>query len=152
MVSCFEAFFYCLFMILENILQVTHHMKKSMIYLAIAYILKIVLQLPLTLALGVYDPVVATTIAFVIMSHFAFRLINKQFEIVDKEMGKKLIRILIDGIVMLVVVVVANFLLVKVISDATKVGAIIVIAICGILGILVYGFLSYKDGSLKILI
>lgn len=126
-------------------------MKKSMIYLAIAYILKIVLQLPLTLALGVYDPVVATTIAFVIMSHFAFRLINKQFEIVDKEMGKKLIRILIDGIVMLVVVVVANFLLVKVISDATKVGAIIVIAICGILGILVYGFLSYKDGSLKIL-
>ncbi len=139
-------------MILENILQVTHHMKKSMIYLAIAYILKIVLQLPLTLALGVYDPVVATTIAFVIMSHFAFRLINKQFEIVDKEMGKKLIRILIDGIVMLVVVVVANFLLVKVISDATKVGAIIVIAICGILGILVYGFLSYKDGSLKILI
>lgn len=31
------------------------------------------------------------------------------------------------------------------------VGAIIVIAICGILGILVYGFLSYKDGSLKIL-
>lgn len=138
-------------MILENILQVTHHMKKSMIYLAIAYILKIVLQLPLTLALGVYDPVVATTIAFVIMSHFAFRLINKQFEIVDKEMGKKLIRILIDGIVMLVVVVVANFLLVKVISDAAKVGAIIVIAICGILGILVYGFLSYKDGSLKIL-
>lgn len=138
-------------MILENILQVTHHMKKSMIYLAIVYILKIVLQLPLTLALGVYDPVVATTIAFVIMSHFAFRLINKQFEIVDKEMGKKLIRILIDGIVMLVVVVVANFLLVKVISDATKVGAIIVIAICGILGILVYGFLSYKDGSLKIL-
>lgn len=138
-------------MILENILQVTHHMKKSMIYLAIAYILKIVLQLPLTLALGAYDPVVATTIAFVIMSHFAFRLINKQFEIVDKGMGKKLIRILIDGIVMLVVVVVANFLLVKVISDATKVGAIIVIAICGILGILVYGFLSYKDGSLKIL-
>lgn len=138
-------------MILENILQVTHHMKKSMIYLAIVYILKIVLQLPLTLALGVYDPVVATTIAFVIMSHFAFRLINKQFEIVDKEMGKKLIRILIDGIVMLVVVVVANFLLVKVISDAAKVGAIIVIAICGILGILVYGFLSYKDGSLKIL-
>ena len=150
-VSCFEAFFYCLFMILENILQVTHHMKKSMIYLAIAYLLKIVLQLPLTLALGVYGPVVATTIAFVIMSHFAFRLINKQFAIVDKELGKKLIRILIDGVIMLVVVVVANLLIVQVISDATKVGAIIVIAICGVLGILVYGFLSYKDGSLNIL-
>jgi Uncharacterized membrane protein, putative virulence factor len=138
-VSCFEAFFYCLFMILENILQVTHHMKKSMIYLAIAYLLKIVLQLPLTLALGVYGPVVATTIAFVIMSHFAFRLINKEFQIVDKELGKKLIHILIDGIIMLVVVVVANLLIVHVISDATKVGAIIDIAICGVLGILVYG-------------
>lgn len=150
-VSCFEAFFYCLFMILENILQVTHHMKKSMIYLVIAYLLKIVLQLPLTLALGVYGPVVATTIAFVIMSHFAFRLINKEFAIVDKELGKKLIHILIDGLIMLVVVVVANLLIVQVISDATKVGAIIVIAICGVLGILVYGFLSYKDGSLNIL-
>jgi len=150
-VSCFEAFFYCIFMILENILQVTHHMKKSMIYLAIAYLLKIVLQVPLTVTLGVYGPVVATTISFVIMSHFAFRLINKQFQIVDKDLGKKLIHILIDGLVMLAVVVLSNFLIVKVISDATKVGAIIVIIICGIIGILVYGFLSYKDGSLKIL-
>jgi len=150
-VSCFEAFFYCVFMILENILQVTHHMKKSMIYLAIAYIIKIALQVPLTVTLGVYGPVVATTISFVIMSHFAFRLINKQFQIVDKELGKKLIHILIDGLVMLAVVVIANFFIVKVISDATKVGAILVIIICGIIGVLVYGFLSYKDGSLKIL-
>ena len=150
-VSCFEAFFYCTFMILENILQVTRHMKKSMVYLAIAYLLKVVLQLPLTLALGVYGPVTATGISFTIMSYFAFRLINKQFQIVDQVLAKKLIRILIDGIIMLVVVGVANFLVVKVISDATKVGAIIVIIICGILGILVYGILSYKDGSLKIM-
>lgn len=150
-VSCFEAFFYCVFMILENILQVTHHMKKSMVYLALAYLIKIVLQVPLTVTLGVYGPVVATTISFVIMSHFAFRLINKEFQIVDKVLGKKLLRILLDGIIMLVVVALANFLIVKVISDATKVGAIIDIAICGVIGILVYGFLSYKDGSLKIL-
>jgi len=150
-VSCFEAFFYCVFMILENILQVTNHMKKSMLYLLIAYILKIVLQLPLTLLLGVYGPVVATTIAFVIMSHFAFRLINKQFQIIDKKLAKGLLHIFIDGLIMLVVVAISNFLLVKVISDATKIGAIIVIIICGIIGILVYGFLSYKDGSLKIL-
>ncbi|WP_334352620.1 putative polysaccharide biosynthesis protein [Companilactobacillus sp. HBUAS56257] len=150
-VSCFEAFFYCTFMILENILQVTRHMKKSMVYLAIAYLLKVVLQLPLTLALGVYGPVTATGISFTIMSYFAFRLINKQFQIIDQVLAKKLIRILIDGIIMLVVVGVANFLVVKVISDATKVGAIIVIIICGILGILVYGILSYKDGSLKIM-
>jgi len=150
-VSCFEAFFYCVFMILENILQVTNHMKKSMLYLLIAYILKIVLQLPLTLLLGVYGPVVATTIAFVIMSHFAFRLINKQFQIIDQKLAKGLLHIFIDGLIMLVVVAISNFLLVKVISDATKIGAIIVIIICGIIGILVYGFLSYKDGSLKIL-
>jgi len=43
-VSCVEAFFYCIFMILENILQVTRHMRKSMLYLAIAYLLKIILQ------------------------------------------------------------------------------------------------------------
>jgi peptidoglycan biosynthesis protein MviN/MurJ (putative lipid II flippase) len=126
-------------------------MKKSMVYLAIAYLLKVVLQLPLTLALGVYGPVTATGISFTIMSYFAFRLINKQFQIIDQVLAKKLIRILIDGIIMLVVVGVANFLVVKVISDATKVGAIIVIIICGILGILVYGILSYKDGSLKIM-
>ncbi|KRN95115.1 export protein [Companilactobacillus kimchiensis] len=150
-VSCFEAFFYCVFMILENILQVTHHMKKSMIYLALAYLIKIVLQLPLTVTLGVYGPVVATTISFMIMGHFAFRLINKQFQIINQDIGKKLLRILIDGIIMLIVVAIANFLIVKVISDATKVGAIIDIAICGIIGIGVYGFLTYKDGSLKIL-
>ncbi|MQS75463.1 polysaccharide biosynthesis protein [Companilactobacillus halodurans] len=150
-VSCFEAFFYCSFMILENILQVTNHMKKSMIYLAIAYLIKIILQLPMTLMLGVYGPVVATTIAFVIMSYFDFRLLNKQFQIIDKVLAKKLFRIFIDGLIMLVVVGIANLLIVQVISEATKVGAIIVIIICGILGILVYGFLSYKDGSLKIL-
>lgn len=150
-VSCFEAFFYCVFMILENILQVSHHVKKSLIYLAIAYLLKVVLQLPLTLALGVYGPLVASTIAFMVMGHFAFRLINKQFQVVDKDLGKKLLRILIDGLIMLVVVAVADFLVVKVISDATKIGATIVIIICGLIGVAVYGFLSYKDGSLNIL-
>ncbi|ALB30070.1 putative polysaccharide biosynthesis protein [Companilactobacillus heilongjiangensis] len=151
MVSCFEAFFYCVFMILENILQVSHHVKKSLIYLAIAYLLKVVLQLPLTLAMGVYGPLVASTIAFMVMGHFAFRLINKQFQVVDKALGKKLLRILIDGLIMLVVVAVADFLVVKVISDATKIGATIVIIICGLIGVAVYGFLSYKDGSLNIL-
>lgn len=150
-VSCFEAFFYCAFMILENILQVTHHVKKSMLYLVIAYLIKIVLQLPLTLALGVYGPLTASTIAFLVMSYFAFRLINQQFHIVDKELGKRLSKILLDGIVMLIVVAVADFLVVKVISDATKIGAMIVIIICGLIGIAVYGFMSYKDGSLKIL-
>lgn len=150
-VSCVEAFFYCLFMILENILQVTHHVRKSLVYLVWAYLLKIVLQVPLTLALGVYGPVSATAISFIIMAHFAFRLINKQFQIVDKDLGKKLFRIFIDGIIMLIVVVLADFLVVKVISDATKIGAMIDIIICGLIGVAVYGFLSYKDGSLKIL-
>ena len=150
-VSCFEAFFYCVFMILENILQVTHHVKKSLIYLAIAYLIKVVLQLPLTLALGVYGPLAASTIAFMITGHFAFRLINKQFQIINKELGKKLLRILLDGLIMLVVVAIADFFVVKVISDATKIGASIVIIICGLIGVAVYGFLSYKDGSLKIL-
>lgn len=150
-VSCVEAFFYCLFMILENILQVTHHVKKSLFYLVLAYVIKMILQVPLTIYLGVYGPVTATAIAFIVMSHFAFRLINKQFQIVDKDLAKKLLKILIDGIIMLIVVVAANFLVVKVISDATKIGAMIVIIICGLIGIAVYGFLSYKDGSLKIL-
>jgi len=150
-VSCFEAFFYCLFMILENILQVSHHVKKSLLYLVIAYLIKIVLQLPLTLALGVYGPLTASTIAFLLMSYFAFRLINKQFQIVNKDLAKKLFRIFIDGLIMLLVVAVADFLVVKVISDATKVGAAIVIIICGLIGVAVYGLLSYKDGSLKIL-
>jgi hypothetical protein len=151
MVSCLEAFFYCVFLILENILQVSHHVKKSLVYLVIAYLLKIVLQLPLTLAMGVYGPLAASTIAFMVMGHFAFRLINKQFNVVDKELAKKLFKIFIDGLIMLVVVVIADFLVVKVISDATKIGATIVIIICGLIGVAVYGFLSYKDGSLKIL-
>jgi len=150
-VSCIEAFFYCLFMILENILQVTHHVRKSLVYLAFAYIIKMILQVPLTVSLGVYGPVTATAISFILMSYFAFRLINKQFQIINKDLGKKLLRIFIDGIVMLVVVAVANFFIVKVISDATKIGAVIVIIICGLIGIIVYGFLAYKDGSLSIL-
>src|SRR5699024_10340052 len=113
-VSCFEAFFYCVFMILENILQVTHHVKKSMVYLGLAYLIKVVLQLPLTLALGVYGPLVASTVAFMVMGHFAFRLINKEFQIINKDLGKKLIKILIDGLIMLVVVAAADFLVVKV--------------------------------------
>lgn len=150
-VSCFEAFFYCLFMILENILQVSHHVKKSMVYLVLAYLLKIILQLPLTLMLGVYGPLAASTIAFMVMSHFAFRLINKEFQIVDKVLGKKLLKIFFDSLIMLVVVALADFLVVKVIPQATKVGASVVIIICGLIGVAVYGFLSYKDGSLKIL-
>jgi hypothetical protein len=126
-------------------------LKKSLVYLVIAYVLKIVLQLPLTLAMGVYGPLAASTIAFMVMGHFAFRLINKQFNVVDKELGKKLFKIFIDGLIMLVVVVIADFLVVKVISDATKISATIVIIICGLIGVAVYGFLSYKDGSLKIL-
>ena len=150
-VSCIEAFFYCMFMILENILQVTHHVKKSLIYLVWAYVIKMVLQVPLTLSLGVYGPVTATAIAFIIMSFFAFRLINKQFQIVDRNLMKRLLRICIDGIIMLIITAGADFLIVKVISDATKIGAMIVIIIVGLIGVAVYGFLSYKDGSLKIL-
>jgi Uncharacterized membrane protein, putative virulence factor len=150
-VSCIEAFFYCLFMILENILQVTHHTKTSMWFLLYAYIIKFALQVPLTVAMGAFGPVVATAISFIIMGHFAFRLINKEFRIVDKVLAHRLVRIFIDSIIMLVVVFGANFLLSMVINGDKKVGATVILSICAIVGIAVYGFLSYKDGSLKIL-
>jgi len=150
-VSCAEAFFYCVFMILENVLQVDGRTKTSMIYLALAYLIKVVLQYPLTIYMGAFGPVVATTVAFMIMGHFAFRIINKQYNIVDKVLGTKLLKIVFDSIVMLIVVYGADFLLVKVINSNTKVGAAIILSICAVIGIIVYGFLAYKDGSMKVL-
>ncbi|AKP67785.1 putative polysaccharide biosynthesis protein [Companilactobacillus ginsenosidimutans] len=150
-VSCAEAIFYCVFMILENILQVTHHVKKSMWFLLLAYIIKIVLQLPFTVYLGVYGPLLSSTIAFAVMGHFAFRLINKEFGIVDSGLAKRLLRVVLDSVVMFVVVGISVYLLSLVINDQYKVGATIVLSIGAVIGIIVYGFLGYKDGSLKIL-
>lgn len=150
-VSCAEAFFYCIFMILENVLQVDGRTKTSMIYLALAYLIKVILQYPLTIYMGAFGPVVATTVAFMIMGHFAFRLINKQYSIVDKTLAIKLLKIVFDSAVMLIVVYGADFLLTQFINSNTKIGATIIIVICAILGIIVYGFLVYKDGSLKVI-
>jgi len=150
-VSCIEAFFYCIFMILENILQVDNRTKTSMIYLAIAYLIKIALQYPLTIYMGAFGPVVATTVAFMIMGHFAFRVINKQYKIVDKILGIRLLKILIDSAIMLVIVFGADMLLANFINGQTKIGAAIILSICAVIGIAVYGFLTYKVGSLKIL-
>lgn len=150
-VSCAEAIFYCIFMILENILQVTHHVKKSMFYLLIAYIIKIVLQLPLTLTLHVYGPLVSSILAFAIMGHFAFRLLNKQFNIVNKKLGLRLLKIAFNSLVMMVIVFAAVFLMTLVINDLSKVGATVVLSIGAIIGIIVYGVLGYRDGSLNIL-
>lgn len=150
-VSCAEAFFYCVFMILENVLQVDGRTKTSMIYLALAYLIKVVLQYPLTIYMGAFGPVVATTVAFMIMGHFAFRIINKQYNIVDKTLGIKLLKIVFDSAVMLVIVYGADFLLTKVINSNTKIGATIILSICAVIGIIVYGFLAYKDGSLKVI-
>lgn len=150
-VSCAEAIFYCVFMILENILQVTHHVKTSMWFLLIAYIIKVALQLPFTLWMGVYGPLLSSTIAFAVMGHFAFRLINKEFGIIDQELGKRLLRITLNSVIMLVLVGAAVFLLAMVINVRYKVGATIVLSIGAIIGIAIYGFLGYKDGSLQIL-
>ncbi|WP_334329416.1 putative polysaccharide biosynthesis protein [Companilactobacillus sp. HBUAS59699] len=150
-VSCIEAFFYCVFMILENVLQVDNKTKTSMIFLVIAYLIKAALQYPLTIYMGAFGPVVATTIAFMIMGHFAFRIINKQYKIVDKLLGIKLIKIVIDSAIMLIVVYGADVLLSKFINGQTKIGAAIILSICAVFGIIVYGILAYKDGSMKIL-
>lgn len=150
-VSCAEAIFYCVFMILENILQVTHHVRTSLWYLLIAYIIKVALQLPFTLYLGVYGPLLSSTLAFAIMGHFAFRLINKEFGIINVELGKRLLKITLNSIIMLAIVSISVFLLTLVISDQHKVGATVVLSIGAIIGIIVYGLLGYRDGSLNIL-
>jgi O-antigen/teichoic acid export membrane protein len=120
-------------------------------YLLIAYIIKIALQLPFTVYLGVYGPLLSSTIAFAVMGHFAFRLINKEFGIVDKDLAKKLVKVTINSIIMFLIVGASVFLLSLVINDQHKVGATVVLSIGAIIGIIVYGFLGYKDGSLKIL-
>ncbi|MQS52611.1 polysaccharide biosynthesis protein [Companilactobacillus mishanensis] len=150
-VSCAEAIFYCIFMILENILQVTHHVKKSMYYLGIAYLIKIVLQVPLTIYLAAFGPLLSSTIAFMVMGHFAFRLLNKEYSIVDKELGKRLLVITINSLIMLVIVAICVYLSTLVISDIGKVGSGIVLTIGAIIGMIVYGILSYKTGGLQIL-
>ncbi|WP_125710187.1 putative polysaccharide biosynthesis protein [Companilactobacillus zhongbaensis] len=150
-VSCIEAIFYCVFMILENILQVTHHVKTSMWFLLLAYIIKVALQLPATLYLGVYGPLLSSTLAFAIMGHFAFRLINKEFGIVDKDLAKRLLKITVNSIVMLALVGAAVYLLSLAIDVRYKVGATIVLSIGAVIGIAIYGFLGYRDGSLNIL-
>lgn len=150
-VSCAEAIFYCFFMILENILQVTKHVKTSMYYLVIAYLIKIVLQVPLTVYLGAFGPLLSSTITFAVMGHFAFGLLNKEFGIVDSGLAKRLGKVAFNSIVMFVIVFVAVYGLSFVISDLTKVGATIVLSIGAIIGILIYGFLGYKNGALQIL-
>ncbi|MFD1471706.1 putative polysaccharide biosynthesis protein [Companilactobacillus mishanensis] len=150
-VSCAEAIFYCIFMILENILQVTHHVKKSMYYLGIAYLIKMVLQLPLTVYLAAYGPLLASTIAFMVMGHFAFRLLNKEYDIVDKALGKRLIIVAVNSLIMLVLVGASVFGITFMISDAGKVGSGIVLTIGAVIGIIVYALLSYKTGALQIL-
>ncbi|WP_099974029.1 putative polysaccharide biosynthesis protein [Lactobacillus terrae] len=149
--SSVQAIFYCLFMILENVLQVTDHVRQSMVYLVIAYAIKILLQLPLTIYLGAFGPVLASTIAFVVGTILSFRIINKQFKLIDPYLLKKVGLIIFDGTIMLLIVLLCDYGLTLIINDTTRIPATFVLAISAIIGVIVYGLLVKRDGSLKIL-
>lgn len=150
-VSVFEALFYCIFLILENILQVLKLGKTAMLYLFIAYLIKVIIQTPLTLSCGVFGPLLASTLSFFVMSLFCYRKLKKRFELSRVVNSKRIYKIIMNGAIMMAGVSIIDFGLSRFMNDNYKIVSVVIICISVICGIIIFGFLSYFDHTLSII-
>ncbi|MTV83045.1 putative polysaccharide biosynthesis protein [Secundilactobacillus folii] len=114
--SSFVSIMLGLFSVMSAIMQGVSQNKRAVRYFAVGTIVKLLLQWPCIHYLGVFGPLVATTVGFLVVNYLIIRWLNGEFGVDFEGIAKKTNGILSFSLIMCAVA----FLMVKVSSWVFK--------------------------------
>ncbi|EKU27853.1 putative polysaccharide biosynthesis protein [Catellicoccus marimammalium] len=132
------------FMLSSVLLQAMFMNRQLLIELAIGFIVKCIIQYPCIYAFKIYGPIIATTIAFCITDLLIIRSLTKASDIRLSLLGKRLLLILLMTTLMGVGTFLAEHLLCQWLSPASRLGAMVLFAICLGVGVVIYAYFVLK--------
>ena len=141
--ASYSAIFLSLYMVILAIYQGLGRLRYTVKLLVFIFVIKIILQVPLTIWLQGMGPLVSTTIAFLVGMVVAIRHLSSLYHIDWASFNNTFMVILFWSLVMYVIVTPVSYTLGLFIPD-TKLFQLLNLTIAGIIGATIYGIAVLK--------
>lgn len=132
------------FMLSSVLLQGMFMNRQLLVELAIGFILKVIIQYPCIRLFEIYGPIVSTTIAFFVTDALILRSISKHAQLDVTLLCRRLLLVVMMSIIMGASTLLMRQALYIFLSPETRLGAIIIFALCMFIGIGTYAFFVLK--------
>lgn len=139
-----------LYSLLLNLNQAMSETKTTILILVVNLTLKLVLNVPMMWLLyhlnigGYYGPMITNMIIYTISFIIVLTIFKKKHNFQYKDMMKNLIKIFVVGIMMTAILYLISFVLP--INYTSRFGSLLYLCLYGILGVVIYIFITYKIG------
>lgn len=145
-IASFTAIILGLFTVLMAVQQGLSENILAIKYLVVGLIVKCIIQYPLIRLFQVNGPLIATDLAFLFTILLSLKHLKVAFHFNFKRTKRRFIGIMSFSAIMFIVIFTLQFILGKFIPADRRITAMILVAICVVVGALVYGFLALISG------
>ncbi|MDK7309994.1 polysaccharide biosynthesis protein [Lactobacillus jensenii] len=145
-IASFTAIILGLFTVLMAVQQGLSENILAIKYLVVGLIVKCIIQYPLIRLFQVNGPLIATDLAFLFTILLSLKHLKVAFHFNFKRTKRRFIGIMSFSAIMFIVIFALQFILGKFIPADRRITAMILVAICVVVGALVYGFLALISG------
>ena len=143
-VACLQGVVVGLYMLTSSMLQGVGFHKQALKYLAFAFIVKILLQVPFVYFFEVYGPLLSTLIGFGLACYFNLRDMHQLSEFNGSLAVRRSLLVFVMSIAMVIAVGLSRLLFSLFLSPEHKLTAFVLIMLCVVVGVAVYGYLALK--------
>jgi len=145
-IASFTAIILGLFTVLMAVQEGLSENILAIKYLVVGLIVKCIIQYPLIRLFQVNGPLIATDLAFLFTILLSLKHLKVAFHFNFKRTKRRFIGIMSFSAIMFIVIFALQFILGKFIPADRRITAMILVAICVVVGALVYGFLALISG------
>lgn len=145
-IASFTAIILGLFTVLMAVQQGLSENILAIKYLVVGLIVKCIIQYPLIRLFQVNGPLIAIDLAFLFTILLSLKHLKVAFHFNFKRTKRRFIGIMSFSAIMFIVIFALQFILGKFIPADRRITAMILVAICVVVGALVYGFLALISG------
>ncbi|MGT2721720.1 putative polysaccharide biosynthesis protein [Streptococcus porcinus] len=148
----FQTILLALYTLLAPMLQALFENRKALYYFAYGILTKLVLQVPLIYLFHAYGPIIATSLGLLVPIYLMYKRLHQVTKFNRKLLLKQLTLIALLTAIMGIVVAFANWLLGFVFIPTGRLSSLLYLLIIGLIGIIVYGYLTLATHQLDKLI
>lgn len=147
-----QTVFLALYTLLAPMLQALFENRKALYYFAYGIITKLVLQVPLIYLFHAYGPILATALGLLVPVFLMYKRLHQVTNFNRILLYKQITLIAILTAIMGIVVGISNWLLGFIFVPTGRLSSVLYLLIIGVIGILVYGYLTLATHQLDKLI
>lgn len=147
-----QTVFLAFYTLLAPMLQALFENRKALYYFAYGIITKLVLQVPLIYLFHAYGPILATALGLLVPVFLMYKRLHQVTNFNRNLLYKQITLIAILTAIMGIVVGISNWLLGFIFVPTGRLSSVLYLLIIGVIGILVYGYLTLATHQLDKLI